>query len=120
MIKLTEVQSMHEQREQFGNPDVVIKKGVWLEIIKFDYHTEQADILKRYEVKKIKEVKNKDIINYTITCQKLDHITDKNKKTLLANLILKKFNTKLKASFAKCLIEGIEFRTIPELRGMMY
>ncbi|GAH15999.1 unnamed protein product, partial [marine sediment metagenome] len=57
---------------------------------------------------------------YTITCKELDVNKDRKKKEILANDIIKKHNEKLKASFAKCLIDGVGIRTVPELRGMCY
>ena len=44
---------MHEQREIFGNPEVIIKKGIWIEILEFNPDTEQIDIKHRWEVEKV-------------------------------------------------------------------
>ena len=120
MIKLTEVQSMHEQREMFNNSLILIDKGIWIEVINFNPHTEQVDITLRLEVEDVIRKENNGLKEYKIICRKLDIDKDYKTKEELAKKIINKHHDKLKASFAKCLIEGIDGRSIPELKGMLY
>mgnify|MGYP001561623435 CR=1 FL=1 len=119
-MKLTEIESMHEQRERLGFQVVPIKKGTWIEVVNFSPHTEQVDILKRLEVEKVIKSEEGDLRKYKIVCSELDVKEDNKRKERIINRILSKHSLKLKASFAKCLVDGIDFRSIPELKGMLY
>lgn len=117
---LTEIESMHEQREQFDdNLNTPIEKGVWLEVIDFDPHTEKAEVLLRLEIEDIIKTEKDDINIYKIVCNELDVVKDQERKEEIAKKIIDKHNDKLKASFAKCLVDGIGCRTIPELKIML-
>lgn len=119
MVKLTEVQSMHEQREYFGSPCRITKKGSWIEVLNFDSNTEKVDIKHRWEVEKIEQKTEGDLKKYKVTCKILDikKIDDKKKK--IAEKVLKKHAEILKASFAKCLIDGIEVRALDNLKSIL-
>lgn len=120
---LTEVQSIHEQREIFGNPDIIVKPGVWIEVLNFDPQTEQVEHVHRWEVEKVEKKqgkgKEKDIKKYKIICKPLDIKKDWDKKLKLSERLLKKHEEKFKASFAKCLVEGINVKSIPKLKYIL-
>ena len=115
MEKLTEIQSLHEQREMFDN-DIIVKKGIWIEVIEFDQITEYADVKHRWEIEKIEEKEEGNLKKYKVTCKILDIKGDEKNKKRMAKKVLDKHSKRLKASFAKCLIEGIETRSIPDLK----
>ncbi len=119
MHKLIEVQSMHEQREYFNSPCRITHKGSWIEILNFDPNTEQVDIKHRWEVEKVEQKTEGDLKKYKVTCKILDikKIDDKKKK--IAEKVLKKHAEILKASFAKCLVDGIEVRTLDNLKSIL-
>ena len=119
MLKLIEVQSMHEQREYFNSPCRITKKGSWIEILNFDPNTEQVDIKHRWEVEKVEQKTEGDLKKYKVTCKILDikKIDNKNKK--IAEKVLKKHAEILKASFAKCLVDGIEVRALDNLKSIL-
>jgi hypothetical protein len=117
--ELIEVESMHEQRERFGTPDIVVQKGIWFEIIDFDPHTERADIVRRYLVDKVEHQQDGDVKRYRITLQRLDVEEDQEKKQELAKRLLDKHHSNLKMSFAKCLVDGIDLKSVPELKNML-
>ena len=117
--KLLEIQSLHEQREKFNNPDVIIEKGVWIEILDFDTDTEQVNINHRWEVESVEKKEEHGIKKYKIICiQKDIKESDKSKKAL-AEKVLGKHKEKLKASFAKVLVEGIEYGSAGKLKYML-
>lgn len=116
--KLIEIQSLHEQREIVGNPEIVVKKGVWIEIINFIPDTEEVEVLKRFEVEKVEKSQVGDIKKYKVTCRKLGIKEAEEEKRKLAKLVLDKHCEKLKASFAKCLVDGIEAKSIHRLKSM--
>lgn len=116
--KLIEIQSLHEQREIIGNPEVVVKEGVWIEIINFVPDTEEVEVLKRFEVKKVEKSQVGDIKKYKVTCKKLGIKEAEERKRKVARLVLKKHLKKLKASFAKCLVDGIEAKSVQDLKSM--
>ena len=116
--KLTEIQSLHEQREMFEN-DIIIKKGIWIEVIEFDQVTEYADVKHRWEVEKVEEKEEGDFKKYKVTCKILNIEKDEKNKKKMAKEVLNKHSKRLKASFAKCLIEGIETRSIPDLKHVL-
>lgn len=117
--KLTEIQSLHEQREIFGNPDVLIKNGVWIEVVGFNPTTERVDVKHRWQVEKVKTLKNKNTKIFTVTCRALDIKKYEDMKKKLAKKVFNKHETILKASFIKCLVEGIGTRTSAEMREML-
>lgn len=119
-MKLTGIESMHEQRERLGFQEVPIKKGTWIEVVNFSPHTEQVGILKRLEVERVIKSKEGDLRKYKIVCSELDIEKDLKRKKEIINKIISKHNLRLKASFAKCLVDGIDCRSIPELKGMIY
>jgi hypothetical protein len=119
MVKLLEIFSMHEQREQFYEPRR-LEKGAWIEIINFEPETEQVEIFKRWEVENIERLEEKTEILYTITCKKLDIASDDKIKREIAQKILDKHALKIKASFAKCLVEGIDIRPVRQLKNVLY
>ena len=119
MKKLIEVGSMHEQREYFGNPDLIVQKGAWIEVLNFNPNTEQVDIKNRWEVEKIESKVEGDIKKYKVTCKILDAAKIDNKKKKIAKKVLEKHAEKLKASFAKCLVEGIDKRTLANLKDLL-
>ena len=119
MKKLIEVDSLHEQREKFGNPDILIEKGVWIEIVAFNQTTEKVAIKHRWEVEKVEYVEEKNIRNYKIICKKLNIKEYEDKKIELAKRVFEKHKIKLKASFVKCLVEGISVCSSEELRGIL-
>lgn len=117
--KLTEIQSLHEQREMFDANEIIIDKGVWIEILDFDPNTEQVNIKHRWEVENVEKKEEGDIKKYKVTCKVLNiKEYEKNKKEI-AKEVLKKHSKKLKTSFAKCLVEGIETKSIPELKYVL-
>ena len=118
METLTEIESMHEQRERFGEP-TVIKKGVWIEVLDFDPNTEQVNINHRWEVKKIEKSLDKDIEKYKVICKILKIKPYEKNKEKIAKKVIEKHKDKLKASFAKCLIDGIEVNSIPDLKHIL-
>jgi len=120
MKVLTEIMSIHEQREMFFNPDAEVKKGVWLEVINFNPHSEEAKVLRRWQVENVEESIEGNVRTYRIDCKDLDVDVDLLKKKTLAKLIVNKHHDKLKASFVKCLVDGIERRNISELRSMLF
>lgn len=117
--RLTEIMSTHELRELQGEL-VRIEKGVWIEILDFDSVTEEVDILKRWEIIDIKrdDIENKE--HYTITCKKLDIKTEEEKKKELCQKIISKHHGSLKATFVKCLIDGIESKSTNQLKRILY
>ena len=115
---LTEIQSLHEQREEFSN-SVVIEKGIWIEVLDFNPHTEQVNIKHRWEVEKVEKSREKDVEKYKITCKRLNIKDYEKNKKKIAQKVFKKHKDRLKASFAKCLIEGIEIRSIPDLKHIL-
>jgi len=119
MEKLTEIQSLHEQREIFGNPDILLEKGVWLEIIAFNADTEQVKVKHRWEIEKVESTEEKNIRNYKITCKKLNIKDDEDKKRKIAKKVYEKHKLKLKASFIKCLVEGISICSSKEMRELL-
>ncbi len=119
MPKLTEVQSMHEQREYFDSPCRITKKGSWIEVLNFNPNTEQVDIKHRWEVEKVEEKTEGDLKKYRVTCKILDIEKIDNKKKKIAAKVLKKHAEILKASFAKCLVDGIEVRTLDNLKSIL-
>ena len=118
-IALLEITSMHEQRERFGTPEIVVRKDVWLEVIDFDPHTERAEIIRRYNVEKVEAKQEGDIRRYRITLQKLNVEEDQDAKEEMAKKIIEKHHTNMKMSFAKCLVDGIDLKSIPELKNML-
>ncbi len=116
--KLTEVKSIHEQREMMGNPEVIVEKGIWIEIINFVPDTEEADVLRRFEVEKVIKSQEGDIKKYKVICKELSTKEAEEEKRKVARLILDKHHERLKASFAKCLVDGIEARSIQHLKSM--
>ncbi len=120
MEELIEIFSMHEQRERLEIRDNYIQVGTWLELIDFNQITEHASIKKRWLVEKIIKKKEGDIEKYKFICKPLDIDKDDKIKKELANKILNKYNKELKASFVKCLIQGIEIRSVNELKRMVY
>jgi len=118
-MKLTEVQSMHEQREYFNNPDLIVEKGVWIEVLDFNPNTEQVDIKHRWEVEKVETSIEGDLKKYKVTCKVLDIDKIDNKKKKIAKKVLYKHAEKLKASFAKCLVDGIDARTLENLKDLL-
>ena len=116
--KLIEIYSLHEQREMFGNPDILIKKGVWIEIIDFERETEMAEVLRRFEVEKVEKNQIGHIKKYKVICKELDIEEMGKERRKSARLVLDKHREKLKASFAKCLVEGIDVRSIQDLKNM--
>ena len=116
--KLTEIQSLHEQREIIGNPEVVVKEGVWIEIINFIPETEAVEIIRRFEVEKVEKSQEGDIKKYKVTCKELNIKEAEESKRKVARLVLHKHLEKLKASFAKCLVDGIEAKSIQDLKAM--
>lgn len=119
MEKLTEIQSLHEQRERFGNPDILIDKGVWLEIVAFNPNTEQVDIKHRWEVENVESTEEKNVRNYKVTCKKLNIKEYEDKKREIAKKVYEKHKLKLKASFIKCMVEGISICPSKELRELL-
>ena len=117
--KLVEVQSMHEQREYFNSPCRIVKKGVWIEILNFNPDTEQVDIKHRWEVEKVEEKIEDERKKYKVTCKVLDIDKIDGKKKKIAKKVLKKHAEILKASFAKCLVDGIDVKTIATLKGIL-
>ena len=118
-MKLIEVQSMHEQREYFNNPDLIVKKGVWIEVLNFNPNTEQVDIKHRWEVEKVEKSREGDLNKYKIICKPLNINKIDNKKKKIAKKVLDKHAEMLKASFAKCLVDGIDKRTLANLKDML-
>ena len=118
MEKLTEIGSMHEQREEFCG-STIIKKGVWIEILNFDSNTEQVDIKHRWEVEKVEKRIDKDVEKYKVICKVLNIKDYEKNKKKIAKEVFEKHKDKLKASFAKCLIEGIEVNSIPQLKHIL-
>lgn len=116
--KLTEIQSLHEQREFIGNPDVVVKEGVWIEIITFMHETEQVEVVRRFEVEKVEKSQEGDIKKYKVICRELSIKEVEEKKRITAHLVLDKHREKLKASFTKCLVDGIEAKSIERLKSI--
>lgn len=119
MDKLLEIQSLHEQREKFHNPDIIVKKGVWLEILDFDPDTEQVKVNRRWEVVSVEKKEEKGLIKYKITCIDKDIKKNDELKKVLAEKVLDKHQEKLKASFSKALIEGIDYGSVSRLRYML-
>jgi len=119
MEKLLEIQSLHEQREKFYNPDIIVKKGVWLEILDFDPDTEQIDINRRWEVVSIEKKEENGLIKYKIICIDKDIKKSDELKKALAEKVLDKHKEKLKASFTKALIEGIDYASVGRLKYML-
>ena len=119
MNKLTEVQSMHEQREYFNNPELIVKKGAWIERLNFNENTEQVDIKDRWEIEKIETSIKDDLKKYKVTCKILDIDKIDNKKKKIAKKVLEKHAEKLKASFAKCLVDGIDKRALSNLKDLL-
>jgi len=119
MNKLTEVQSMHEQREYFNSPCGIVKKGAWIEVLDFNPNTEQVNIKQRWEVEKIDKKIEDGYKIYKVTCKDLDMDKIDSKKKKIAAKVLKKHAEKLKASFAKCLVDGIDARTLDNLKSML-
>ncbi len=117
--KLIEIQSIHEQREEPGNL-VKLENGVWIEISDFDSETEQVTIQERLEIIDVQEEKKDDKIYYTFICKKLNIIDDFKIKEELANKIVDKHNLILKASFAKCLVDGIDSKSVSHLKRILY
>ncbi|KKN58015.1 hypothetical protein LCGC14_0556730 [marine sediment metagenome] len=117
--KLIEVQSIHEQREDFTNAEVIIKKGVWIEILEFNPDTEQVCVNHRWEVESVgkKEEKGKRI--YRVICKVKDVEKDNDAKKVLAKKVLQKHSNKLKASFAKALIDGVDYRSVLHLKNIL-
>lgn len=116
--KLTEIQSIHEQRELMGNPDIIVKEGVWIEIVNFTSETELVKVLRRFEVEKVEKSQIGDIKKYKVICKELNIKDAEERKRKIARLVLQKHMEKLKASFAKCLVDGIAVKTIQELKGI--
>jgi len=117
--KLVEVQSMHEQREYFDSPGLIVKKGVWIEILNFNPNTEQVDIKHRWEVEQVEEKTEGDLKKYKVTCKILDIKKIDEAKKKIAEKVLNKHAEILKASFAKCLVDGIEVRTLDNLKSIL-
>ena len=118
METLTEIESMHEQRERFGEPTIV-KEGIWIEVLDFDSNTEQVDIKHRWEVLKIEKTIDKDIEKYKVRLKILKIKSYEDNKKKIAKRVLEKHKNLLKASFAKCLVQGIEVNSIPDLKHML-
>lgn len=116
--KLIEIQSLHEQREIFDS-DTLVEKGVWIEILDFNPETEQVDIKQRWEVEKVDKKEEGDVKKYKVICKKLNIKDYEEAKKKIAKEVLKKHSDKLKASFAKCLVEGINTKSIPELKHIL-
>ena len=117
--KLIEIKSLHEQREMIGNPDIVIKPGVWIEVLSFDPMTEKVKVRHRWQVERIDKREEEGKRKYKITCKKLDIEQIESTKENLAKEVLEKHKEKLKASFVKCLVDGISIRTVSELKEML-
>ena len=116
--KLIEVQSIHEQREMMGNPEVIVKKGIWIEIINFIPDTEEAEVLRRFEVEKVIKSQEGDIKKYKVVCKELNIKEGEDQKRETATKVLNKHREMLKASFVKCLVDGIEARSVRHLKSM--
>ena len=116
--KLLQIHSLHEQREMFSNPEIIIKKGIWIEIVNFTQETELIEVLRRFEVEKVEKIQVGDIKKYKVTCKELSIKEIDEKKRKVARLVLDKHLEKLKASFAKCLIDGIEAKSIQQLKNI--
>ncbi len=116
--KLTEVQSIHEQREAMSNPEVIVKKGVWLEIVNFTLDTEQVEVLRRFEVEKVIKSQEGDIKKYKVICKELNIKELEEQKRKTARLVLDKHHERLKESFVKCLLDGISIRSIRNLKAV--
>ncbi len=116
--KLLQIHSLHEQREMFGNPEIIIEKGVWIEIVNFTMETELIEVLRRFEVEKVEKIQVGDIKKYKVTCKELNIKEIDEEKRKVARLVLNKHLEKLKASFAKCLIDGIEAKSIQQLKNI--
>jgi len=117
--RLTEIMSIHELRELQGET-VKVEKGVWIEISDFNADTEQVVIKKRYEVLDIEKTENGDREYYDITCKKMNFEEDERRKKVLAEKVIEKHHDMIKSSFVKCLIDGIENKSIKQLKGILY
>ena len=117
--KLIEVESLHEQREEFSNHGVIIKKGVWIEILEFDSDTEQVNINHRWEVESVEKKEEKGIRKYEVVCKIMDIKKDNDIKKALAKQVLEKHTKKLRTSFAKSLIEGVDYKSVSYLKNML-
>ena len=117
--KLIEVQSIHEQREDFTNAEVIIKKGVWIEILEFNPDTEQVSINHRWEVESVEKKEEEGKRKYRVTCKVKDIKKDNDVKKILAKQVLQKHSDKLKASFAKALIDGVNYRNVLHLKNIL-
>lgn len=117
--KLTEIMSTHELRELPGET-VKIEKGVWIEISDFNIETEEVFVKKRYEVVEIKKSEGQEKDYYDITCKKINFKKDDERKKELAKKVIEKHHDILKSSFVRCLIEGIENKSIKQLKGILY
>lgn len=97
----------------------LIEPGVWIEVLDLNPETEQVEIKNRWEVEKIDEKKEGNIKRYKVTCKILNIRDHEKNKQKLAKDVLKKHSEKLKASFAKCLVEGISTKSIPDLKHIL-
>ncbi len=116
--KLTEIQSLHEQREAISNPEIIVKEGVWIEIINLVLETEKVEVLRRFEVEKVEEKQVGDIKKYKVICKELNIEEMRKQRREAARLVLQKHSEMLKASFAKCLVDGIASKSIQQLKAM--
>lgn len=111
--------SSHELREIPGET-VKLEKGVWIEISDFNIETEEVFIKKRYEVLEVKKTEGNEKDYYDIICKKMDFKEDEKRKRLLAEEVIRKHHDILKSSFVKCLIEGIENKSVKQLKSILY
>jgi hypothetical protein len=117
--KLIEIASMHELRGENGE-EIKLEKGVWIEVADFDPITERVEIKKRVEVESVDMSEDREKEYYTIRCKRLDFKKyDEDKKALIEEII-SKYHERLKASFAKCMVEGVEGQSIQKLRQILY
>ena len=117
--KLTEIMSTHELREIPGET-VKIEKGVWIEISDFNIETEEVFIKKRYEIVDIRKAEGIKNDYYNIICKKMDIKKDDETKKEISKKVIEKHHDILKSSFVKCLIEGIENKSIKQLKAILY
>ena len=56
----------------FDANEIIIDKGVWIEILDFDPNTEQVNIKNRWEVENVEKKEEGDTKKYKVTCKVLN------------------------------------------------
>ena len=117
--KLIEVQSIHEQREFDGSTrkrDV----GSFVEINDLNVVIEEVKIIEQYKITDIKKEEKDNKEYYEIVCEKRDFEDERKIKEEFVRKIIEKHHDIIKSSFVKCLVDGIDSKSVNALKQMLF